>query len=171
MHEGFLGTAAPLTADIVLVLEIVMGLGLLLGAWLARTKRFRQHAWCQSAIVFLNLAVVASTMAPSFAAQVLPRIPARLAKPYFALATVHAALGSAAEAAALYIVLAAGTRLLPERLRLVRYKLWMRTVLVLWWLTLLLGFLTYARWYAPNFWSRMAGEGSTMGTLPVPRNP
>ena len=151
MHEGLLGTAAPFAADIVLLLEIGMGLSLLLGAWLARAKRFRQHAWCQSAIVLLNLAVVATTMAPSFSAQVLPRIPARLAKPYFALATAHAALGGIAEAAALYILLAAGTRLLPEKLRLVRYKPWMRTVLLLWWLTLFLGLVTYARWYAPNF--------------------
>lgn len=159
MREGFLGTAAPLAADIVLLLEIGMGIGLLLGAWLARTKRFRPHAWCQSIIVLLNLTVVAATMAPSFGAQVLPRIPARLAKSYFALATAHAALGSAAEVAAVYILLAAGTRLLPEKLRLLRYKPWMRTVLVLWWLTVFLGFVTYVRWYAPNLYSHIAGRG------------
>jgi uncharacterized membrane protein YozB (DUF420 family) len=110
-------------------------------------------------IVLLNLAVIGLTMAPSFRVRVLPRIPAKLSKPYFALATAHGALGTVTELAALYILLAAGTHLLPEKLRLTRYKLWMRTVLVLWWLTLLLGFLTYARWYAPNFWSQIAGRG------------
>ena len=50
----------------------------------------------------------------------------------------------------LYILLAAGTRLLPERLRLIRYKLWMRSVLALWWMVLMLGFATYVRWYVPN---------------------
>jgi len=44
LNEGFLGTAAPRAADLVLLLEITMGVGLLLGAWLARTGRFRQHA-------------------------------------------------------------------------------------------------------------------------------
>jgi len=127
-----------------------MGAGLLVGAWLARAKRYRQHGWCQSVIVILNLAVITLTMVPSFRTHVLPRIPAKLSKPYFALATAHAALGSTTEVAALYILLAAGTRLLPERLRISRYKPWMRAVLALWWAALFLGFATYARWYVPN---------------------
>jgi uncharacterized membrane protein YozB (DUF420 family) len=139
-----------MTADVVLLLEIGMGVALLFGAGLARAKRYRQHAWCQSAVVILNLAVIALTMAPSFRTQVLPRIPAKLSKSYFALATAHATLGSITELAALYILLAAGTRLLPERWRIRRYKPWMRTVLALWWLVLFLGFATYARWYVPN---------------------
>lgn len=151
MHEGFLGTAAPLAADIVLLLEVAMGAGLLVGAWLARTKRYRQHAWCQSAVVILNLALIGLTMAPSFRMHVLPRIPARLSKPYFALATAHGVLGSISEFGALYILLAVGTRLLPESMRITRYKLWMRTMLALWWLVLLLGFATYGRWYIPNY--------------------
>lgn len=150
MNEGFLGTAAPLAADVILLLEIAMGIGLLFGAWLARTRRFRPHAWCQSAIVLLNLAVIALTMAPSFRAQVLPGIPAKLAKPYFGLATAHVSLGSFTELLALYILLAAGTRLLPGKLRITSYKAWMRSVLVLWWLVLLLGVATYARWYVPD---------------------
>src|SRR5712691_11391197 len=32
-----------------------------------------------------------------------------------------------------YILLAAGTSVLPEKFRISKYKLWMRTVLVLWW--------------------------------------
>lgn len=151
MNGGFLGTPASLTADVVLLLEIAMGAVLLAGAWLARAKRFQQHAWCQSTIVLLNLVVIGLTMAPSFRAQVLPRIPAKLSKSYFALAAAHAALGSITELAALYILVAAGTSLLPERLRITRYKAWMRTVLLLWWLVLFLGIATYARWYVPNF--------------------
>jgi len=154
MHEGLLGTAAPFAADLVLILEIAMGLGLLAGAWLARTGRFRQHARCQSVIVLLNLVVIALTMLPSFWAQVLPRIPLKLGKAYVALATTHAALGSLTELAALYILLGAGTRLLPAKLRLRRYKPWMRSVLALWWLTLFLGFATYARWYVPHLFRK-----------------
>ncbi len=56
-------------------------------------------------------------------------------------------LGTCAELLTLYILLAAGTRLLPQRFRLIRYKLWMRLALALWWLVLLLWVATYVRWY------------------------
>jgi uncharacterized membrane protein YozB (DUF420 family) len=148
--EGFLGTAAPLAADLVLLLEISMGVVLLIGAWLARKRRFQLHAWCQSVVVLLNLVVVAVIMIPSFHMHVLPRIPAKLGKPYYSLATVHAGLGGATEIAGLYVLLAAGTSVLPEKFRITKYKVWMRTVLVLWWVVLLLGITTYTRWYVPH---------------------
>ena len=152
--EAFLETAAPPAANVVVVLEIGMGLALLVGAWLARKRRFRQHAWCQSTVVLLNLAVIVVMMIPSFRVHVLPRIPARLGRAYYALATAHAALGTVTELAGLYILLSAGTSVLPEKLRITKYKAWMRTVLVLWWVVLLLGFATYARWYVPHFFLR-----------------
>jgi uncharacterized membrane protein YozB (DUF420 family) len=147
MKEGFLGTTAPFRADLVLLLEIAMGVALLIGALLARMGRYRWHAWCQSAVVLLNLAVILLVMASSFRERVGPRIPAKLNRTFYALATAHAALGSIAEIGGLYLVLAAGTKVLPQRLRLTQYKRWMRAVLVLWWLTLLLGVGTYIRWY------------------------
>jgi uncharacterized membrane protein YozB (DUF420 family) len=150
LNEGFLGTAAPRYADLVLLLEIGMALGLLGGALLARMRRFRAHAWCQSAIVLLNLAIIVLVMIPSFRSHVSPRIPLKLGKAYYAVATAHAGLGSVIECAGLYILLAAGTKLLPEKLRITRYKLWMRTVLVAWWVVLFLGLATYARWYIPH---------------------
>lgn len=127
-----------------------MGAGLLLGALLARMRRFRAHAWCQTAIVLLNLAVIVLVMVPSFRAHVGPKIPLKLGKPYYALATGHAALGMITESAALYILLAAGTCVLPEKFRITKYKRWMRTVLALWWAVLLSGLATYARWYVPH---------------------
>lgn len=151
---GFLETAAPRGANVVLVLEIAMGIGLLLGARLARKRRFRQHAWCQSAIVLLNLAVVAVMMVPSFRTHVLPRVPAKLGKAYYALATAHGAVGTVAELAGLYILLSTGTRLLPEKVRITNYKTWMRTVLLLWWVVLLFGLATYTRWYVPNLFRK-----------------
>ena len=154
MNEGFFGTAASRVADLVVVLEIAMGVGLLIGARLARLGRFRLHAWCQSVIVLLNLAVIALMMIPSFRVHVFPSIPAKLGKAYYALATMHATLGSITELAGLYILLAAGTTVLPETLRITKYKLWMRSVLMLWWLVLLLGFATYTRWYVPHLFHK-----------------
>jgi uncharacterized membrane protein YozB (DUF420 family) len=154
LNEGFLGTAASFAADVVLLLEISMGVGLLIGAWLARKRRFRQHAWCQSIIVLLNLAVIALMMAPSFRAHVLPRIPTRLGKAYYAFATAHATLGAFTEVAGLYILVSAGTSVLPEKLRITKYKVWMRSVIVFWWVVLLLGIGTYARWYMPGLFRK-----------------
>ena len=124
-----------------------MGLTLIIGMVLARRQRYRSHAWCQSTVVVLNLIVIALVMAPSFRSQVASKIPARLGRPFYAVATAHAVVGCIAELLGVYIVLAAGTNILPGKLRLVRYKRWMRTALVIWWLALLLGVATYVRWY------------------------
>jgi uncharacterized membrane protein YozB (DUF420 family) len=154
LSEGFLGTEAPRYADLVLVLEIGMGLALIFGAVLARRRKFRVHAWCQSAIVLLNLAIVVLLMIPSFHDHVSGNVPAKLGKAYYALPTAHAALGGVTEIAGLYILLAAGTNIVPEQFRLTKYKLWMRTVLVLWWLVLPLGLATYVRWYVPGLFRK-----------------
>jgi uncharacterized membrane protein YozB (DUF420 family) len=145
---------APPYANLTLLLEIATGGGLLIGAFLARRRRFRQHAWCQSVIVLLNLAVIVLVMIPSFRLQVIPKVPLKLGKAYYALATVHATLGTITEIAGLYVLLAAGTSILPERFRITKYKRWMRAVLMLWWVVLLLGFATYARWYFPHLFRK-----------------
>jgi uncharacterized membrane protein YozB (DUF420 family) len=152
--KAFLEAAAPRGANLVLVPEIAMGTGILLGAHLARKKRFRQHALCQSAIVLLNSAVIAVMMIPSFRVHVLPRIPAKLGKAYYALATTHGAFGTVTELLGLYVLLSAGTSFLPEKVRITKYKLWMRTVLALWWFVLLLGMATYTRWYVPHLFRK-----------------
>jgi uncharacterized membrane protein YozB (DUF420 family) len=150
VHKGFLGTAAPLYADLILLLELAMGMGLLAGAIFARIRKFQAHAWCQSVIVLLNAVIIVIFMLPSFHSHVWSRIPRKLGNSYYTMATAHAALGTVVECAALYILLAAGTTLVPEKLRLTRYKLWMRIVLTAWWVAILLGVATYTRWYIPN---------------------
>ena len=157
-RQGFLGTGARFSADVTLVIEIAMGVTLVLGMLLARRQKYRAHAWCQSAVVVLNLMVIAQVMAPTFRSQVAPKIPARLGRLYYAVATGHAIVGFVAELLGVYIILAAGTKILPESLRLVRYKFWMRIALVIWWLALLLGLTTYARWYVEPKHLRQAGK-------------
>jgi uncharacterized membrane protein YozB (DUF420 family) len=154
VNGHFLETVAPHYANLTLLLEFAMGVGLLLGTLLARLGRFRQHAWCQSVIVLLNVVLIVFTMIPSFRVHVSPKIPIRLGKAYYALATAHAVLGSVAEIAGLYILLAAGTSVLPEKFRITKYKFWMRCELVLWWLVLLLGLATYLRWYVPHLFQK-----------------
>jgi uncharacterized membrane protein YozB (DUF420 family) len=150
LNEGTLGTAASRYTDLVLLVELTMGLALLAGAVLARKRKFRAHAMCQSTVLVLNLVAIAVFMVPSFRERVAPKVPGKLAKPIYALATSHAVLGGVVECAGLYIVLAAGTNVLPEHLRMRRYKLWMRVVLASWWVVLLLGVAIYMRWYLPQ---------------------
>jgi uncharacterized membrane protein YozB (DUF420 family) len=146
MKGLFPWSSAPLGADIVLFTEIAMGTALIAGAVLARRWQYRAHAVCQSAVILLNLPLVAWFVARSFCREVAPGLPAHLGRSYYWIATVHGMLGLSAEALALYVLLAAGTSLLPPRFRLARLKLWMHCILALWWLALLLGLATYFHW-------------------------
>jgi uncharacterized membrane protein YozB (DUF420 family) len=144
--SGFLGTGVPFWADVNLVIQILMGLILLSGMLLARRGRYRAHAICQSSVVLLNLVMIGWIMLPSFCLAVLPRLPDRLGKTYYSLSTLHVALGIVAQVFGSYIVLRAGTHLVPEALRFQNYKRWMRTALALWWAVVLLGLATYYVW-------------------------
>jgi uncharacterized membrane protein YozB (DUF420 family) len=149
--KGFLGTYANFAADLNLLLQIAMGLALLAGTWLARRKRYRAHGVCQAAVLILNLFLIGFVMWPSFHEQVLPRLPRRLNKLHYAMATGHGAFGVLAEIFGLYIVLVAGTNLLPQSWRFRRWKLWMRAELALWWIVLVTGIAAYFIWYVPMF--------------------
>jgi uncharacterized membrane protein YozB (DUF420 family) len=147
LTHGISGSAAPWQAELTLFIEVTMGIALLGGAVLARRRHYRAHAWCQSAVVMLNLVVIGFAMAPSFYIQLAPKIPQSLRKSYYAIAAGHAALGVVAELTGLYVIVAAGTNVLPNHLRLTNYRAWMRATLILWWVVLLLGVATYVRWY------------------------
>lgn len=124
-----------------------MAVALLLGAFLARARKYRGHALCQSTVVLLNLVVIFTVMVPAFHPGVPSKLSDSTVRSYYLLSTVHGILGIGAESLALYILLVAGTKVLSERLRFRNYKLWMRGALVLWWSVLLLGVVTYIRWY------------------------
>ena len=146
--EGFLGTHAGFGSDLNLVIQIAMGVALISGAFLARAKRFAAHGICQTVVLVLNLVMICFLMWPTFHSHVLPRLPKRLGKRFYAVATVHGALGVLAEILGLYIALVAGTNILPESLRFKGWKLWMRVELALWWIVLMMGVATYWVWYA-----------------------
>ena len=145
--KGFLGTGATFAADLNLIINVAMGIALLVGTVLARRKRYAAHGVCQTTVLLLNLVMTALVMWPSFHAQIMPRLPARLGRRYYAVATGHAALGTVAELFGLYVVLVAGTNIVPRRLRFKHWKLWMRVELALWWIVLLTGIGTYYVWY------------------------
>src|ERR1700687_4269629 len=127
--KGFLGTGATFGADLNLVVQLMMGVALVGGALLARQKRYTAHGICQPPVLLCNLVMIGSVMWPSFEQQVKPALTKVLHKRYYAVATIHAALGITAELLGLYIVLVAGTNVLPQWLRLKHWKWWMRTAM------------------------------------------
>jgi plastocyanin/uncharacterized membrane protein YozB (DUF420 family) len=138
-----MGSSGP-TLNI--LLQIGMGLALLIGMFLAHVDRYRAHGICQASVVLLNLGAIALFMSPMFRKGALSELPALLGDPYYAVATAHAALGTVAELFALYILLNAGTHLLPRALRFENYRPFMRTALALWWVVIAFGVGTYWFW-------------------------
>ena len=149
--NGFLGTGATFAADLNLVVQFVMGTALIAGAVLAKRKRYRAHGICQTTVLLLNLLMIGLVMWPSFQQQVKPAMSKVLHKWYFEVALVHGVLGIMAEILGLYIVAVASTNVLPQWLRFRRWKVWMRTEMVLWTIVLLGGLATYCAWYVAPF--------------------
>lgn len=149
--NGFLGTGAPFAADVNFIVQLAMGGALIVGVVLAKQKRYRAHGACQTTVLFLDLWMIGLQMWPSFRLQVVPHVPRVLHTAYYTIATVHAAVGTAAELLGIYIVLVAGTKLVPPSLRFTRWKRWMRIELALWLLALTWGIGTYYEWYVAPF--------------------
>jgi hypothetical protein len=134
-------------ADLVLAVELAMAATLLLGKFVVRAGRVRLHAYMQSVVVLGNVPIVLVWMLPAYLADVWPGIPGEFGQPFYWIPTAMLALGIALEALGVYVILVAGTNFVPERLRFRDYKLWMRAVLVLWWVVLLTGIATYYVWF------------------------
>jgi len=149
--KGFLGTGATFEADVNLVVQLVMAAALVAGVVLAKQRRYRAHGVCQTTVLFLNLLMIGLVMWPAFRRQVNPTFHRILHRSYYAVPIVHAALGMAAEILGLYIVLVAGTNVLPVWLRFRNWKLWMRTEFVLWFVVVISGLGTYYAWYIVPF--------------------
>jgi len=149
--KGFLGTGATFEADVNLVIQFVMAGALAAGGVLARQRRYRAHGICQTTVLLLNLLMIGLVMWPSFGRQVNPRLPKLLHKAYYAAPMIHAALGITAELLGLYIVLVAGTNVLPVWIRFNNWKRWMRAEFVLWFVVVITGLGTYYAWYIAPF--------------------
>src|SRR5579871_3578831 len=141
------GTSAPLTSDLIVPFEIGVAVLLVVGALLVRRGHIRAHMVVQTTMVLVNIPVVLIWIVPQYLAYVLPDLPGEIGEAAYLVPTVMLVAGAAAEVLGMYVVLVAGTNLVPERYRFRRYKLWMRTELVLWWSVILFGLLTYYSWY------------------------
>ncbi len=145
--SALLGTNAPFDSNLVALFEVALGIVLIAGMFLVRAGHVRAHAYIQTSVVLVNLPVVLLWMVPSYLTYVLPGLTTDFSKPFYWVPTLMLVVGAAAEGLGVYVALVAGTNRIPERFRFRRYKLWMRTVLGLWWSVVIVGLLTYYVWY------------------------
>lgn len=140
---GFLGRNATFGADLNLLVQLALGVLLLCGMLLARRGWYRCHGVCQSTALLGTLALTAIWMIPALRDVYAPGLAGGTVHRVNVSVVAHAGLGSVVLLLGMYVVLVAGTPLIPERWRFRNYKAWMRTLLVLWWATILLGALLY----------------------------
>ena len=142
--RGFFG-AGPLIADANLILEIFLVTGVTYGFLLARRGNIDAHQVNQTTWVVLNLGLIVLVMAGSMQDVKIAK-SADLADWRIAVTWLHALAGTLTALAGLWIVLQMNGAL-PERLHVGGWKNLMRAALAGYWLTGLLGFLTYYFWY------------------------
>jgi hypothetical protein len=147
LSDGFLGRPSTFGADLNLLLQLGLGLLLFAGLLLARRSQYAMHGACQSVALVATLAMTGIWMLPAFHNNYGWAI-FKLGNRVNAAAAAHVVAGSGALLLGIYVVLVAGTPLVPRALRFTNYKVWMRTLITVWWLALLLGVLTY--WFATS---------------------
>lgn len=130
-------------AELNLLVQLVLGALLLAGMLLARRGWYRLHGACQSTALLGSLALTAIWMIPALRDVYAPGLAGGRLHRVNVAVLAHVGVGSVVLLLGLYVVLVAATPLVPARLRFTNYKAWMRTLLGLWWATILLGALLY----------------------------
>ena len=141
--EGFLGQGAPRGADLNLLIQVGVGLVLLLGMGLARRGRYGVHGICQSCGFVIALIMTVLWMIPAFHVIHADALSRMVVNRVTVAVAIHVVVGTAALLVGAWVILVAGTPLVPERFRFSNYKRWMRTLLTLWWLAIVLGVSIY----------------------------
>ncbi len=129
------------SADINLVAQVLILIGLWIGALCARMRRIRVHQGIQTTLVIVESFLILSVMIPSLYSYVIAGHTS-----YGVLADlmmVHGTLGLIAELTGIYLILRMSTRLIPPGLQVRNFKLLMRALLGLWTVIALLGFGIY----------------------------
>ena len=163
VRPGFFGTRAGLFADINLVLQIILLLGLTVGYGLAVGGKITAHQYNQTFWALFNIVLVMFIMIVSFFRQVVPGIPEQLLTARLATALIHSLLGGVTVLSAVYILLRMNG-LLPKFLRIKWWKNLMRLTLALYWVVGLFGIGTYYFFYVRPL---AAGEIADVGDVPA----
>jgi uncharacterized membrane protein YozB (DUF420 family) len=143
---GFIQRTSTLGGDLNLIAQLLLGLTLLVGVELARRGRYRGHGVCQTTALALTLVLTVAWMVPAFREVYEPSIDRGVVNRLNLAVAVHVMLGTLTLLLGAWVVLVAGTNVIPPSWRFKNYKGWMRTLLTLWWLGILFGVATY--WFA-----------------------
>jgi uncharacterized membrane protein YozB (DUF420 family) len=145
-QPGIFGTKASLFSDLNLIAQILLLLGLGVGAYFARKGNLSAHKYLQTGMVLFSIVLTCFIMIPAFVKYTLPEIPDNLPIDYNLVSTIHGVMGLVAIGCGVYLLLQMNA-LIPIGWRVSWWKSLMRLTFALYWLVGLLGLATYYLWY------------------------
>ncbi len=141
---GFL-TPDLFVSDFNLYLEILLVLGLTVGAFLARRGSIEAHRVNQTIWVLVNAALVLFLMLPAMSDVKVTSV-ADFKDARTAVTWLHAIVGTLTFFAGIWLVLQMNN-ILPRRFHITWWKTLMRLTLAGYWTVAIIGFVTYYFWY------------------------
>lgn len=138
-----------LSSDINLVAQLLILVGLWIGAYFARRKQISRHRTVQTTLVLVNTFFILFVMYTSFYNYIIAggTVTGTVAN----LMIIHGGIGLIAELTGIYLILLMRTKILPSSLRVRNFKLVMRSLLGLWTVVVVLGLgIYFARYLAPK---------------------
>jgi uncharacterized membrane protein YozB (DUF420 family) len=141
VNTGFLGTRANWAADLNLIVQIALLVGLVVGRARAKRRNLTGHHTWMTAIVVVNAVMIIAIMNPAFF-RLLPLAWRRLGAAGPMLLWVHVGVALVAELMGLYAVLWMSTDL-PQLVHTRNLKWFMRINFLLWALALAGGIVLY----------------------------
>ncbi|MCX9025372.1 MAG: hypothetical protein OIN85_04660 [Candidatus Methanoperedens sp.] len=130
--SAIIGTGAPVSSDLNLLLQVIILAALIFGAMYCIKKRFIIHARIMTAVVILNAAGLIFVMAPSLFIYLAS--PLEIFSFSMISTSLHVLIGISAIATGIAFIL----NKKPQNLRL-----WMRLSFLLWVTSFILGLLIY----------------------------
>jgi uncharacterized membrane protein YozB (DUF420 family) len=141
VNTGFLGTRAHWVADLNLIVQIALLVGLIVGRILVHRRNLTAHHTWMTVIVTVNAVMIIAIMNPAFF-RLLPMAWPKLGAPGPMLLWLHVVVAALAELMGLYAVLSIRMDL-PESLRMRNIKWFMRINFLLWTVALVAGIVLY----------------------------
>ena len=159
-------------SDLVLLAYIILLVpAMLIGAGFARRPLFvRYHRVIMPIITLVNWLLIIFVMAVTYDRDVVPQLPQNWKFSEVFIPTLHLVVGLCAQLLASYLVLRMWfEKQLPDRLKVVNFRRYMKITLGLWLATALLGLMTWAVFYHGFLSSPSAVSTASTAAVPTVR--